>query len=93
MNIKPRDIRSFDQDIGINSPVFYTFNEIGTDYTLFRLNRLTGKVSLAKDFSENDLPHPATLVIRATQQDNPDRYALATLTVSVFIVLIYMFLF
>lgn len=52
------------------------------DYAFFRIQRLTGKISLAKDISDNDLPHPAILVIRATQQDNPDRYALATLTVS-----------
>ncbi|KAJ8940022.1 hypothetical protein NQ314_010853, partial [Rhamnusium bicolor] len=80
--IKPRDIKAFDQDLGINSPVYYTFNGIGSDYTYFKLNRLNGKVSLSKDLTENDLLHPATLVIRATQQDNPDRYALATLTVS-----------
>lgn len=52
------------------------------DYAFFRINRITGQVSLAKDVKDNDLPHPAILVIRATQQDNPDRYALATLTVS-----------
>ncbi|KAJ8916153.1 hypothetical protein NQ315_016292 [Exocentrus adspersus] len=80
--IKPRDIKAFDQDLGINSPVYYTFNGLGADYTYFRINRQTGKISLAKDLVEGDLRHPATLVIRATQQDNPDRYALATLTVS-----------
>ncbi|CAH1176126.1 unnamed protein product [Phaedon cochleariae] len=80
--IKPREIDSVDQDLGINSPVYYTFNEVGPEYTFFRLNRLTAKISLAKDLTEHDLPHPVTLVIRATQQDNPDRYALATLTVS-----------
>jgi hypothetical protein len=79
---KPRDVKAFDQDLGINAPVFYTFNGIGTDYTYFKINRNTGKVSLSRDLSESDLQHPATLVIRATQQDNPDRYALATLTVS-----------
>ncbi|XP_056632949.1 cadherin EGF LAG seven-pass G-type receptor 2-like [Diorhabda sublineata] len=83
--IKPRDIHAVDQDLGINSPVYYTFNEVGVEYTLFKLNRVAGKISLAKDLSENDLPYPVTLVIRATQQDNPDRYALATLTVSRYI--------
>nr|XP_023017752.1 cadherin EGF LAG seven-pass G-type receptor 2-like [Leptinotarsa decemlineata]XP_023017753.1 cadherin EGF LAG seven-pass G-type receptor 2-like [Leptinotarsa decemlineata] len=80
--VKPREIKAVDQDIGINAPVYYTFNEVGVEYTFFRLNRLTAKISLAKNLTENDLPHPVTLVIRATQQDNPDRYALATLTVS-----------
>lgn len=62
--------------------MYYTFNGIGSDYTYFKLNRQTGKISLSKDLVESDLRHPATLVIRATQQDNPDRYALATLTVA-----------
>lgn len=78
----PRDIKAFDQDIGINAPVFYTFNGVGVDYTYFKINRSSGSISLFKDLDEGDLQHPATLVIRATQQDNPDRYALATLTVS-----------
>lgn len=82
INVKPRDIKAVDQDLGINSPVFYTFNGIGLDYTYFKLNRNSAKIILSKDLTEGDLQHPATLVIRATQQDNPDRYALATLTVT-----------
>ncbi|XP_049822216.1 protocadherin Fat 3 isoform X2 [Aethina tumida] len=82
INVKPRDIKAVDQDLGINSPVFYTFNGIGQDYTYFKLNRNSAKIILSKDLTEGDLQHPATLVIRATQQDNPDRYALATLTVT-----------
>ncbi|KAB0797967.1 hypothetical protein PPYR_08960 [Photinus pyralis] len=82
LDIKPRDIKAFDQDIGINAAVFYTFNGVGTDYSYFKINRHTAKVALAKDLAQHDLQHPATLVIRATQQDNPDRYALATLTVT-----------
>lgn len=85
MSLRPRDIKAFDQDIGIDAPVYYTFNEMGSDYAFFRINRNTGKVSLAKDVKDNDLPYPAILVIRATQHDNPDRYALATLTVSKYI--------
>ncbi|KAJ8951840.1 hypothetical protein NQ318_019815 [Aromia moschata] len=80
--VHPRDIRAFDQDLGINAPIYYTFNGVGADYTLFKLHRLTAMVTLARDLAGNDVRHPATLVIRATQQDNPDRYALATLTVS-----------
>lgn len=62
--IKPRDIKAFDQDLGINAPIFYTFNGIGADYSYFRINRNTGRVSLAKDLTPNDLQHPATLVMR-----------------------------
>lgn len=84
LTVQPRDIKAYDQDIGIDSPVYYTFNEVGSNYELFRIHRITGKVSLSKDVKDNDLLHPALLVIRATQQDNRDRYALATLTVSTF---------
>lgn len=80
--VKPREVKAFDQDVGINSPVYYTFNGIGADYSFFKINRKNGKVTLAKILSSSDLQHPATLVLRATQNDNPDRYALATLTVS-----------
>lgn len=82
LHIRPRDIRAVDQDLGINAPVFYTFNGLGGDYALFRLNRENAKVFLRRDLTDSDLIHPATLVIRATQQDNSDRYALVTLTAS-----------
>lgn len=82
LKIKPRDIEAFDQDSGIKAPIYYTFNGIGNDYSFFKINRETGIVSLARDVPEKDFHHPTTIVIRATQLDNRDRYALATLTVS-----------
>lgn len=39
-------------------------------------------MSLTKDVAEKEFHNPVTLVLRATQVDNADRYALATLTVS-----------
>ncbi|KRT79191.1 Cadherin [Oryctes borbonicus] len=82
LNIKPRELKAVDQDLGINAVVFYTFNGLGGDYSLFKINRENAKVFLRRHLIDTDLLHPATLVIRATQQDNPDRYALVTLTVS-----------
>lgn len=82
LKIRPGDIKAYDQDKGINAPVYYTFNGVGQDYHLFKINRNSGKVALAKNLSSDSLLHPATLVIRATQEDNPDRYALSTLTVT-----------
>ncbi|KAF5288029.1 hypothetical protein FQA39_LY15558, partial [Lamprigera yunnana] len=76
------EIKAVDQDSGINAPIFYTFNGVEADYSLFKINRNTGIITLARDLASTDLQHPATIVIRATQKDNPDRYALATLTVS-----------
>lgn len=64
ITVKPREIKAFDQDLGINALVYYTFNGIGTDYAYFKINRNTGKISLAKDLLPKDLLHPATLVIR-----------------------------
>lgn len=82
LDIKPRDIKAVDQDLGINAAVFYTFNSLRGDYSLFKLNRENGKISLRRNLMDTDLAHPGTLVIRATQENNPDRYALVTLTVS-----------
>lgn len=73
LNIKPRDVKAFDQDEGIGAPVYYTWNGVGSEYSLFRLDRQTGRISLAKNLEEVDLQNPAILVIRATQQDNADR--------------------
>lgn len=82
LEVKPREIEAFDQDAGIKAGVYYTFNGVGSEYTYFKINRETGRVTLARDVPEKDFHHPTTLVIRATQVDNRDRYALATLTVS-----------
>ncbi|XP_045471054.1 protocadherin-16 [Harmonia axyridis] len=82
LTVQPKDIRAVDQDKGLNAPVYYTFNGLGPDYELFKINRKTGKVALARNITDGSLRHPATIVIRATQEDNPDRYALATLTVN-----------
>ncbi|XP_030752293.1 cadherin-89D [Sitophilus oryzae] len=80
--IKPRDIRAFDRDEGIGAPIYYTWNNVEREYAFFRLDRQTGRVYLNKNLNEGDIESPAILVIRATQEDNPDRYALATLTVN-----------
>ncbi|XP_066156678.1 cadherin EGF LAG seven-pass G-type receptor 2 [Euwallacea fornicatus] len=82
LKIKPRDIRAVDQDEGIGAPVYYTFNGIGSEYSMFKLDRHSGRVSLSRNLEEMDLQSPVILVIKATQRDNPDRQALATLTVT-----------
>ncbi|XP_069687408.1 protocadherin-15 [Periplaneta americana] len=82
LTIHPRDIAAYDQDIGINAAIFYSFNSAGTDYRYFDIDRNTGHVTIKRSIPDDDLNQPATLVVRATQFDNADRYALATLTVS-----------
>ncbi|XP_021935515.1 protocadherin Fat 2 [Zootermopsis nevadensis] len=80
--IQPREIAAYDQDLGINADIYYSFNSEGTDYRYFDIDRNSGHVTIKRSIPDDDLTQPATLVVRATQYDNQDRYALATLTVS-----------
>ena len=82
LEVKPQDVQAFDKDLGINSPVYYTFSGQGNDYMHFELNRNTGQIYIKGDIPESEFRQPATLVVRATQFDNPDRYAVTTLSVS-----------
>ncbi|KAI5732173.1 hypothetical protein M8J77_022670 [Diaphorina citri] len=82
LDLKPRDIAAFDQDLGINAPIYYTLNSADSFYQYFNINKATGNVYIAKDINEDDFLQPITLVVRAIQYDNQDRYALATLIVS-----------
>lgn len=80
--VQPQDIRAFDKDIGLGSPVYYAFNANAEEYKYFELNRNTGHIYIKSDIPESDFLQPVTLVVKATQFDNPDRYAVTTLTVS-----------
>ncbi|XP_059478572.1 protocadherin-like wing polarity protein stan [Neocloeon triangulifer] len=82
LKIHPRDIMAFDQDVGINATILYTFNGVTGDYRFFEVDQTTGKVTLRRHINDDDILQPATLVVRASQHDNPDRYSLATLTVA-----------
>lgn len=85
----PYDLVATDQDKGINSPVFYSFNSgachdpcmgtctsdelsipctisDGADYQLFDIEPATGVITIAKEFEEDDLNQPATLVVRVS---------------------------
>ncbi|GFQ85505.1 cadherin EGF LAG seven-pass G-type receptor 2 [Trichonephila clavata] len=76
----PSQIKAEDPDEGIQAPIQYSFNSESAEYDFFELNRRTGQVTIRKDLPD-DLHLPITLVIKATQMDNPDRYSLTTLTV------------
>ncbi|XP_037076459.1 protocadherin-like wing polarity protein stan [Pollicipes pollicipes] len=81
LTIRPRRVRAFDQDIGINAPVAYTFTADGADSRYFAIDPETGDITIAETIPDSELLQPITLVVKATQQDNGDRYALTTLTV------------
>ena len=80
--VQPQDIRAFDKDAGLSSPVFYTFNSKANEYKYFDLNRNTGHIYIKSNIPDNEFLQPRTLVVKATQFDNPDRYAVTTLTVT-----------
>ena len=82
LKVEPEPIRAYDKDKGINVPVYYTFAGSGLEYRYFELNRNTGAVYMKGAPAEADFTSSATLVIRATQYDNEDRFSVATLTVS-----------
>lgn len=82
LTIQPRELSAMDQDVGIAAPVFYSFNSAGSDYKFFEIDQISGRVTVKKRIPEDELLQPATLVVKATQSDNRDRYALATLAVS-----------
>ncbi|XP_054273277.1 protocadherin Fat 2-like [Macrosteles quadrilineatus] len=82
LRIQPREIMAYDQDVAINAAIFYSFNNENSDTRFFEIDRSTGHVIVKKTIPDDELLQPATLVVKATQYDNPDRYALSTLTVS-----------
>ena len=73
--VEPKDLRAFDKDVGLASPVFYTFaSKDAGPGRYFELNRNTGHIYIRSDIPEDELRQPLTLVVRATQFDNADRY-------------------
>ncbi|XP_075236204.1 protocadherin Fat 4-like Cad96Ca [Lycorma delicatula] len=82
LHILPREIAAYDQDLGINAPIYFSFNSANQDYRFFEMDRMTGHIIIKRSIPDDELLQPSTLVVKATQFDNPDRYALATLTVS-----------
>ncbi|XP_050523125.1 protocadherin Fat 4 [Daktulosphaira vitifoliae] len=82
LRVFPREIAAYDQDLGINANIFYTLNPDTQESRYFDLDRVSGSITIKRAIPEDDFLQPATMVIRATQFDNSDRYALATLTIS-----------
>lgn len=75
LKIYPEVIRAEDQDEGIQAEIRYSISS-SPESRYFSINPKTGEVDLITWFEQQK----TTLVIKATQVDNPDRYALATLT-------------
>ncbi|XP_076032674.1 protocadherin Fat 4-like Cad96Ca isoform X2 [Oratosquilla oratoria] len=82
VHVQPEDVHAEDRDVGIMAVVTYSFSREVSEADWFNIDPESGQVSLARDLPEDQLTQPVTLVVRATQRDNPDRYAVTTLTVS-----------
>ena len=77
--VEPQMPAAFDQDFGINSSIIYSFQGSGHDEKVFQINASSGKVVLRQQL---DKRWPGTtLVVKATQADNLDRYSVVTLTI------------
>lgn len=80
IKVSPEPIQAIDQDEGIRAPLEYSLNP-SPEAKYFSINPANGLIRLTSPLP-SDLQHSVTLVIKATQVDNPDRYALATLVLN-----------
>ena len=80
LKVTPAAIKAVDQDVGINAPVRYTIQ--GGILPFLDLNPETAEIVMIRSLQDHELMTSATIVIKATQVNNPDRYALATVIVS-----------
>ncbi|VVD05495.1 unnamed protein product, partial [Leptidea sinapis] len=79
LETSPGPISAADQDLGINAPLQYSVSAEGTAASAVRVQRDTGRLSVTDQLLRENLP--LTVVVKATQVDNPDRYALATVSI------------
>lgn len=82
--VNPRNIRAIDPDVNINAPVQLSFSsssDSSREYSYFSIDYRSGEVILKKTLPPS-ITLPLTLVVKATQVDNRDRYALTTLTIN-----------
>lgn len=78
LKIHPKPIKAWDQDEGIQADILYTISASSSpDAKYFSINPKTGVIDLISPFDIQK----TTLVVRATQVDNKDRYSLATVNI------------
>ncbi|XP_030081624.1 protocadherin gamma-B1 [Drosophila hydei] len=77
LRMRPEPLKAIDQDEGICAPIQYTIVQ-SQDAKYFRVHPHNGIITQLAPIGYSDLTHGATLVVKATQIDNPDRYALTT---------------
>jgi len=84
LDVLPKSIYAYDQDLNINSSIVYSLSGMGSLYNMFSINSVTGEVFINNQSTEEELRQelrqPGTLIVQATQKDNIDRYSITTLT-------------
>ncbi|XP_058060314.1 protocadherin Fat 4 [Anopheles bellator] len=80
----PESIRAEDQDRGIRADIRYSIvsSNGSEDEASFEIHPTSGRVKLVRSLAPSQARHSRTLVVKATQVDNPDRYALTTVILS-----------
>lgn len=79
LKIHPKPIKAWDQDEGIQADILYTISASSSpDAKFFSINPKSGVIEL---ISPNSDMQKTTLVVRATQVDNKDRFSLATVNI------------
>lgn len=81
IKIFPEPIKAVDQDEGICAPIQYSIVQ-SPESKYFRIDSKTGELSLARTLGPSELNNPVTVIVKATQIDNNDRYAFATVSLS-----------
>lgn len=81
LKVLPESIKAVDQDEGLRAPVQYAILP-SSESRYFSIGARNGVVSVVAPLGGLTMLHAVTLVIRATQINNADRYALTTLVVT-----------
>ncbi|CAG7647491.1 unnamed protein product [Allacma fusca] len=81
LDIEPSAISAFDQDTGINAQIQYSMPEKRPENQFLQMDPSSGRITLLRDIPEDQFNQHVTLVLKAEQVDNPDRYALSTLNI------------
>uniref|UniRef100_A0A182REU1 Cadherin domain-containing protein n=2 Tax=Myzomyia TaxID=59140 RepID=A0A182REU1_ANOFN len=84
IKITPEAIRAEDQDRGIRADIRYSIvsSNGSEDEITFEIHPNTGNIRQTRGLLPAQARHSRTIVVKATQVDNPDRYALTTVILS-----------
>lgn len=81
LTVLPETLKAVDQDEGLRAPVQYAILP-SSESRHFSIGSRNGVVSVVSPLGGLTMLHAVTLVVRATQINNSDRYALTTLVVT-----------